>query len=160
MYYLYIVAGIALIISLAINRQKTRQALYISGKRLLKILPALLLMLILTSVVLYLVSDQAISQFLGNENKLLAVIYAALFGSITIMPGFIAFPLSGLLLKKGVLYMVLSAFTTTLMMVGVLTYPIEKEYFGLKVTIIRNAISLVIALAVAVMTGIFFAEIF
>ena len=56
--------------------------------------------------------------------------------------------------------MVLAAFTTTLMMVGVLTYPIEKEYFGMKVTIMRNVISLFIALVVAVMTGIFFREIF
>ncbi len=37
--------------------------------------------------------------------------------------------------------MVLAAFTTTLMMVGVMTYPVEKEYFGAKVTIIRNLIS-------------------
>jgi len=59
-----------------------------------------------------------------------------------------------------VLYMVLSAFTTTLMMVGVLSYPIEKEYFGVKVTIIRNVISFFIALVIAVMTGIFFGEIF
>jgi len=88
------------------------------------------------------------------------VLFASLFGSITLMPGFIAFPLCGILLKKGVLYMVLSAFTTTLMMVGVLTYPIEKEYFGIKVTIMRNIISFFIALVVAVMTGILFGEIF
>ena len=46
------------------------------------------------------------------------------------------------------------------MMVGVLTYPIEKQYFGVKVTIIRNAFSLLIALIIAVATGIFFGEIF
>ena len=56
--------------------------------------------------------------------------------------------------------MVLSAFTTTLMMVGILTYPIEKEYFGIKVTILRNVISFLIALVVAFMTGIFFGEVF
>jgi len=76
------------------------------------------------------------------------------------MPGFIAFPLCGILLKKGVLYSVLSAFSTTLMMVGVLTYPIEKEYFGVRLTILRNIMSLFIALVVALMTGIFFQEIF
>jgi len=54
----------------------------------------------------------------------------------------------------------LAAFATTLMMVGVLTAPIEKAYFGMKVTIIRNVISLVIALIVSVMIGIFFGEIF
>jgi uncharacterized membrane protein YraQ (UPF0718 family) len=63
-------------------------------------------------------------------------------------------------IKKGVLYMVLSAFSTTLMMVGVLTYPIEKEYFGPRLTILRNIVSFFIALVVALMTGIFFREIF
>jgi hypothetical protein len=76
------------------------------------------------------------------------------------MPGFIAFPLCGILLETGVPYMVLSAFTTTLMMVGVLTFPVERAYLGTKVTIIRNVISFVIALTVAIITGIAFGEIF
>ncbi|HZK11789.1 MAG TPA: hypothetical protein VFD10_05505, partial [Atribacterota bacterium] len=67
---------------------------------------------------------------------------------------------SGVLLTKGVPYMVLSAFTTTLMMVGIITFPLEKEYFGVKVTVIRNTISFSIALIVAVITGILFGEIF
>jgi len=117
-------------------------------------------MLILVSIVLFLIPDRVISQYLGGGNIFTGVLFASFLGSITLMPGFIAFPLCGILLKKGVLYMVLSAFTTTLMMVGVLTYPIEKAYFGTKVTIMRNIISLFIALIVAVMTGIFFGEIF
>ena len=56
--------------------------------------------------------------------------------------------------------MVISAFTTTLMMVGIITYPIEKQYFGIKVTIIRNLLSLIIALIIAFITGILFMEIF
>jgi len=56
--------------------------------------------------------------------------------------------------------MVLAAFTTTLMMVGVLTAPIEKAYFGMRVTILRNVISFFIALIVAVVIGLFFGEIF
>lgn len=75
------------------------------------------------------------------------------------MPGFIAFPLCGILLKKGVSYMVLSALSTTLMMVGVLTYPIEKEYFGMRVTVIRNVMSFIIAVIVAFITGIFYGEV-
>ena len=87
------------------------------------------------------------------------VLMASFFGSITLMPGFIAFPLSGILLQKGVTYTVISAFTTTLMMVGFVTFPIEKKYFGGKVMIIRNVLSLFIAFIVAVVTGIFFGEI-
>jgi len=148
------------VFSLITSREKTLKALKISYRRFINILPAFLIMLILVSVVLFLLPDYVISNYLGVENKFTGVLLASLLGSITLMPGFIAFPLAGILLKKGVVYMVLSAFTTTLMMVGVLTYPIEKQYFGVKVTIMRNAISLLIALIIAVVTGIFFGEIF
>jgi len=160
MYYLYIITGLALIASLIVSREKTLNALKISGRRLVKILPAFLIMLILVSIVLYLIPDRVISHYLGSNNKFIGVLFASSLGSMTLMPGFIVFPLCGILLKKGVLYMVLSAFTTTLMMVGVLTYPIEKAYFGIKVTVIRNVISFFIALVVALITGIFFGEIF
>lgn len=160
MYYLYIATGLAVLISFIANRKKTLKAVKISLKRFVNILPAFLDMLILVSIVLFLVPDRVISNYLGSNNMLAGVLLASLFGSITLMPGFIAFPLCGILLKKGVLYMVLSAFTTTLMMVGVLTYPIEKDYFGTRVTIVRNVVSFFIALIVALMTGIFFWEIF
>jgi len=160
MYWLYVITGLALVFSLVASREKTLEALTISYRRFINILPAFLIMLILVSVVLFLVPDKVISEYLGVENRFTGVLLASFLGSLTLMPGFIAYPLAGILLKKGVAYMVLSAFTTTLMMVGVLTYPIEKQYFGARVTIIRNVISLLIALVIAVVTGIFFGEIF
>ena len=158
MYYLYPVTGLALLISIIIDRKKTLKAIKISCKKFIKILPAFLTMLILVSIVLFLVPDKAISNYLGNSYKFIGLILASFFGSITLMPGFIAFPLCGILLKKGVSYMVLAAFTATLMMVGILTYPVEKEYFGVKVTIIRNVISFLIALIVALSIGFLFGE--
>lgn len=117
-------------------------------------------MLILVSIILFLFPDEVISSYLNNSSKFISVLLASFIGSITLIPGFVAFPLSGILLNKGVPYMVLSAFTTTLMMVGIVTFPIEKEYFGVKVTIIRNIISFFIALIIAIITGIFFREVF
>jgi len=160
MYYLYIATGFALLLSFIINREKTFKAVKIATHRFVNILPAFLGMLILVSIVLFLIPDKAVSHYFGKNNIFIGVFFAFFFGSITLMPGFIAFPLCGILLKKGVLYMVLSAFSTTLMTVGVLTYPIEKEYFGVRLTIVRNIVSLFIALVVALMTGIFFQEIF
>ena len=160
MYYLYIATGFALLLSFIVNRKKTFKAITIAIRRFVNILLAFLGMLILVSIVLFLIPDKIISNYLGKNNIFIGVLFASFFGSITLMPGFIAFPLCGILLKKGVLYMVLSAFSTTLMMVGVLTYPIEKEYFGVRLTILRNIMSLFIALVVALMTGIFFQEIF
>jgi len=158
MYYLYSATGLTLLISFVVNRAKTLKAVKIAFKQLATIFPAFLTMLILVSIVLFFVPDKIISNYLGNNNKLIGVVLASLFGSITLMPGFIAFPLSGILLKKGVSYMVLSSFTTTLMMVGILTYPVEKKYFGTKVTIIRNIVSLLISLIVALSVGFFFGE--
>ena len=158
MYYLYFATGLALLISIIVDRKKTLTAIKISSKKFINIIPAFLTMLILVSIVLFFVPDKMISNYLGNNDKFIGVILASSFGSITLMPGFIAFPLCGILLKKGVSYMVLSAFTTTLMMVGILTYPIEKEFFGVKVTIIRNAISFFIAIIVALSIGFFFGE--
>ncbi len=118
--------------------------------------PAFFFIIVLISVVLYLVPDEVNSRYFGSDNKFTAMALASLLGSITFMPGFITFPLAGILLQKGVAYMVIAAFTTTLMMVGVLTAPIEKAYFGLKVTIVRNAISFGIAVTVAIIIGLFF----
>jgi len=160
MYYTYAITGLMLLISFIINKQKTIKAIKISFIKFKKIFPTFITMLILISIILFLFPDEVISNYLGNSCKFISVLLASFFGSITLMPGFVAFPLSGILLTKGVPYMVLSAFTTTLMMVGIITFPLEKEYFGVKVTVIRNIISFFIALIVAVITGIFFGEIF
>lgn len=158
-YLLWATTAIALIASLAASRQKTVKALRIALKRLIGIAPQFLIMILLVSIILYFVSDEMIAHYLGKENKYTAVIFASLIGSITLIPGFIAFPLAGLLLSRGVLYMVLAAFTTTLMMVGVVTYPIEKAYLGTRATILRNVLSFLIALTVAAVIGIAYGEI-
>jgi len=159
MYYTYAIAGLILLISYIINKQKTLKAVKIAVVKFKKIFPTFVTMLIFVSIILFLFPDEVISNYLGNSSKFISVLLASFIGSITLMPGFVAFPLSGILLTKGVPYMVLSAFTTTLMMVGIITFPLEKEFFGVKVTIIRNIISFFIALIVAVVTGILFGEI-
>jgi len=158
MYYLYFATGLVLLVSYIGNRKKTFRALKIGYKKLMKILPSFLTMLIFISITLFLTPDKIILHYLGNNNGFTGILLASSLGSITLMPGFIAFPLCGILLKKGVSYMVLSAFTTSLMMVGVLTYPIEREYFGGKVTVIRNVISFFITLVIALTIGFFYGE--
>lgn len=147
-------------VSFIADRDKTRAALHRAARKLFAILPAFLIMLILTSIALFIFPDTMLLDLFGGDDRLRGVFFAAVIGSLTLVPGFIAFPICGILLSKGVPYMVLSAFTTTLMMVGVLTFPVEKEYFGVRVTIIRNIISFCIALLVAAVTGVFFGEVF
>ena len=159
MYLIYIITAIAVLVSFWADARKTGKALKIALRKIRKILPSFLMMLILVSVIFYLLPDEVISKYLGSENKTTGMLFASVLGSLTLMPGFIAFPMCGILLEKGVTFMVLSGFSTTLMMVGIVTYPIEKAYFGVKVTVLRNVLSLVIALIIAVVTGICFKEI-
>lgn len=158
MWFFYI-TGILLLISFLFDRSKTKRALIKAYQKFIFIAPPFLLMLIFVSVILFLFPQEKIIQYLNYGNRFFNVIVAALMGSITIIPGFVAFPLAGILRNSGVLYMVIASFTTILMMVGILTFPIEVTYFGKKVTLIRNIISFVIALAVSLAIGIYFREI-
>ena len=81
-------------------------------------------------------------------------VFGALIGSITLMPGFIAYPLCGFLIRNGVSYPIIAVFVTTLMMVGIVTIPIEKRYFGLKVTLLRNILSFIGAIIIGLLVGI------
>ncbi|MBN2281168.1 MAG: hypothetical protein JXQ65_11355 [Candidatus Marinimicrobia bacterium] len=148
------------LISLCFDREKTQNALRRAIKQMVQIMPAFLWMLIFMSLVLTVFSEEQIQKALVRDNIYLSLALAVSCGSLAIIPGFIAFPLCGILLEKGVAYMVISGFTTTLMMVGIVTFPVEKEYLGVRLGIVRNLISLLIAMITALATGFFFGELF
>ena len=158
MLILYIVTILLLVVSTCVSRVKTVRALRITCKRFAKVAPAFILMLALVSVALYLLPDKTIASMLARDNKWVATFGALALGSLSVMPGFIAFPLCGILLEQNALYMVISAFSTSLMMVGIVTFPLEKSYLGTRLTFVRNVVSLFIAVAIAIVTGFFFGE--
>ncbi len=158
MVYLYSFTAIALFASIIASRKKTVASLKVAFKKIMKIIPSFITMLVFVSIILYLLPDHVISMLLGDNNVIEGTLISSIIGSLTIIPGFIAFPLAGILLEKGIAYMVLSAFTTTLMMVGIVTFPVESKYFGVKLTIIRNIVSFIIAIIIAIVIGIFYGE--
>jgi uncharacterized membrane protein YraQ (UPF0718 family) len=158
MWFFY-VTGILLLLSFFTDKKKTKKALLIAYKRFVFISPSFLIMLIFVSIILFLFPQEKIVMYLSFGNHIVNVIMAALVGSITIMPGFVAFPLAGILKNSGISFMIIASFTTTLMMVGTITFPVEASYFGKKVTLIRNIISFIIAIIVALLIGIYFGEI-
>jgi len=155
---IYILTAVLLVLSLFASRTRTVQALRIALRRFMKIAPAFVVMLVFVAVALYLLPEQAMLRMLAPESRWAAVGTAVSVGSVSVMPGFIAFPLCGVLLERGALYMVLSAFSTTLMMVGVVTFPVERTYLGARLALIRNVTSILIALVVALATGLVFGE--
>ncbi len=159
MKYLYIFTVLVLIVSFIRDKEKTKQGIKLGLKKFNKILPSYLILLIIISLVL-LVSQGFIVTYLGQKNIVLGTLMGIIIGSITMMPGFIAYPLAGVLMKEGVPYIIIGGFVTSLMLVGVVTYPVEKEYFGRKVTIIRNSMGVLIAAGIAVGIGLAYGEIF
>jgi len=156
---LYLVTGLSLIVSFIINQEKTIQGLKRGWMKFYKTLPSYLMLLILISIVL-LLSEDLIVEYLGQDNIFLGLLFSLGIGSVTMMPGFIAYPLARILLQRGVPYMVIAGFVTSLMLVGVVTYPLEKSYMGRKATILRNIMSFVVAGLIALVMGIAYGEIF
>jgi uncharacterized membrane protein YraQ (UPF0718 family) len=152
---LSIFTALCLIFSLIFNRQKTWIGIKKGIAMFLKLLPVLLSMLALVSVVLYLIPNETLVKYMGEGSGVKGWITAALLGSVALIPGFIAYPLCGILLKNGVDYSVIAIFITTLMMTGFLTLPLEAKFFGWKVSLIRNLVSLAAALFIGLIMGLF-----
>ena len=152
-YILYALAITGLAISFFKDRQKTKAALMKAWKSFENILPQILTIFLVIGFALAIFPPETIRKLLGSESGFLGILAAALIGSVTLMPGFVAFPLAAALLKSGAGYMQLAAFVSTLMMVGIITIPIERKTFGMKAALTRNIAAFVFSLIVAVTMG-------
>lgn len=149
----YGLAGIGLAVSLIKSKDKTKMALKKAWKAFDNILPQFLGIILLIGVILSLLTPEQISQVIGKDSGWIGVFVAAIIGSITLIPGFLAFPLAAALLENGAGYMQIGAFISTLMMVGIVTMPVEFLYFGKKATFLRNGMGFVFSILVAVVMG-------
>lgn len=152
---LYVIAIGALTFSFIKDKNNTKLALKKAWKSFENILPQFLSILILIGLVLAIMTPDQISAVVGNESGWMGVMIASLIGAITLIPGFIAFPLAAALIKSGAGYMQIAAFISTLMMVGVVTMPLEMKFFGKKATLIRNIEAYIFSLIVALVMGVF-----
>jgi uncharacterized membrane protein YraQ (UPF0718 family) len=153
-YILYGLAAIGLTISWIKDRKKTKMALIKAWKSFENILPQFLSILIIIGLALAIVSPETITILIGTSSGMGGVLGAAMIGSVTLIPGFIAFPLAAALLKSGAGYMQIAAFVSTLMMVGIVTMPLEIKILGKRATIIRNISAFVFSLIAAFVIGV------
>lgn len=155
---LYLITVFALIASFLLDRKKTLMGLKKGWMKFSKTLPTYLKLLMIISFLLLFTEDYIIN-FLSNDKLILGLLFSLIIGSITMMPGFIAYPLAKILVDRGVSYMVVAGFVTSLMLVGILTYPLERKYFGRKATIIRNIMSFIVAGLISILMGVFYGEV-
>ncbi len=141
-------------ISMSKDKVKTKQALKMALGMGKGMVGSILSIIFAIGLILTIIPPTEIAEFLSTQSVLLATIGGALLGTITLVPAFIAFPLVGTLLNAGVSVVPSVAFLTTLTMVGVVTLPLENKTFGTKFTVVRNGLSFIFAIAIALIMGV------
>lgn len=151
---IYILAIVLLGVSFLKDRKKTGMALLKAWKSFENILPQFLSILIIIGVMLAILNPDTISRLIGQQSGFIGIILASVIGSITLIPGFVAFPLASVLSENGAGFMQIAVFISTLMMVGIVTMPVEIKYFGKKAAVLRNVLAFTFSYIVAIAIGV------
>ena len=152
-YVLYGAAIVWLLFSFCKDKEKTKLALKKAWRSFENILPSVLAVPILIGLILSILDVETISNLLGTDSGIGGMVIAAAVGCLTLIPGFVAFPLAASLLAAGAGYAQIAVFISTLMMVGIATLPLEAQYFGKGTAIKRNILSLLVAVATSCVIG-------
>ena len=149
------IAGAGLLLSWTKSREKTRAALRFFRRSFLSLAPSVLAIIWSIGFILTFLPSGLVLNTIGREAGFQGVVMAAVFGSVVLIPAFIAFPLAASFLRQGADVRAIAAFVTTLVMVGVITAPLEVKFFGKRFAVWRNSLSFVFALVIAVVMGAF-----
>ena len=150
----WVIAIILTLISLVKDQKKTFEAMKKSKGMMGNMLGEIVAIIFIIGLVLTLIPPETIKQVLGSANTLTSTVISALVGSITLIPAFVAFPLVGSLVTVGASIVPAVAFLTTLTMVGMVTFPLEKKEFGVKFALTRNLMSFGFAIVIALTMGV------
>lgn len=151
---LWVITIILTVVSLLKDKKKTLASMKKSKSMMGNMMGEIIAIIFIIGLLLTLIPPESIKEVLGSSNTFLSTIVAALVGSITLIPAFVAFPLVGSLVDVGASIVPAVAFLTTLTMVGIVTFPLEKHEFGFKFALTRNVISFAFALLIALGMGV------
>ncbi|MFO8110215.1 MAG: permease [Thermoplasmata archaeon] len=151
---LLLVAVMLLVWSLLKSREKTKKSIKVATNMGRGIAVEIISILALIGLFLALVPPETIRNVLGGTSVPTATLISAAFGTVTLIPAFVAFPLAASLVDQGAHLVSMAAFITTLTMVGFITAPIEIEYFGKRFTLVRNILSFAAAIMISFGMGV------
>jgi uncharacterized membrane protein YraQ (UPF0718 family) len=140
-----------LVIAFIRDRTRAKQSLAIAARSFIRILPATLAIVILVGLLLGFVPPTLISRIVGQKAGFTGIIIPVVVGAVLYVPSIIAFPLAGSLIKEGASVAAVAAFITTLTMVGIVTLPLEIRVLGKRFALLRNGISLLLAIIIALL---------
>jgi len=155
---LWIITAGLLIFSLTKSREKTIKALKKAFKKFTDILSLFLLVMAGFALIVTFLSPEFLQEYIGTESGINGIAISLGLGSISVMPGFAAFPLCAALKGEGIPYYIIAAFSLSLMNVGIVTFSIEKKFLGFSVALIRNLIAIIICIIAIIIVKIVFGE--
>lgn len=150
----WVVSTVLFFIALYKNKEMTFKSMKKSKGMMGNMVGDIIGIILLIGLVLTLIPPNSIKELLGGADTVVGSLVSAVVGSITLIPAFVAFPLVGSLVDAGASIVPAVAFLTTLTMVGIITFPLEKKEFGMKFTVIRNLLSFIFAIIIALVMGV------
>lgn len=150
---LYSIAIILLIVSLIKDKSKTKKAIILGLKSFENILPQFLCIIISVGILLSFFTTDTISKILGNSSGFWGIILADIIGAIAMMPTFVAFSLGNTLLLTGAGYSQVGTLVSSLVLIGLMTFPLESKYIGKRAALLRNLIAFLFSIIVGIILG-------
>lgn len=143
-----------LVFALAKDRGRTKQSIGVAAKSFIRILPTVFIIIVIIGLLMAFVPPDQISRFVGEQAGFGGLLAIAALGAVLHIPALISFPLPASLLQSGAGVASVAAFITTLTMVGVVTLPLEIKELGKKMAFLRNGLSFIIAIVIALIMGV------
>lgn len=151
---LYTLTGLALLISFFKDSKKSKMSMKIAWNQFIKLLPSMISIMLFIGITLAILDSEVISEIIGEQSGIAGVLIALVFGSVTLIPSFVAFPLGGALLNAGAGYPQVAALVSTVMAVGIVTIPTEIKYFTKSLAIKRNVSAFIICVIFTIVIGV------
>ena len=142
-----------LLFSFVKNREKTKKALKVALKAFLQMLPTVLIIITIIGLLFGLLSERVL-QLIAEQSGKGGFLLIALLGAVMHIPALLAFPLAASFLENGLSISGVAVFITTLTMIGIVTLPLEIQIMGKKFTLLRNSLSFISAILIAIIMGV------
>lgn len=136
------------------DRTRTAKSMKMAKNMMKNMMGEIVGILFIVGMFLTFIPVESIKGVVGQFGPVVETGIFAMFGGITLIPAFVAFPLAGALSSGGVSTVSVAAFLTTLTMVGLATFPLEKNTFGTKFAVYRNLLSFGFAIAISILMGV------
>ena len=136
------------------DRDKARYSLRVAVKSFIRILPTVLTIIVVIGLLLAFIPTDQISRFIGDQSGFGGLLAITALGAVLHIPALLSFPLAASLLQSGAGVAAVAAFITSLTMIGVVTLPLEIKELGKRIAFLRNGISFIIAIVIALIMGV------